>query len=142
MFVDSRGLSSELPDTSAETDQQASADPPSKPEPAKKKPTSLRSRDEAFLLDQNASLFTIQLLASYDSDEVQRHIKKNRIADKVRIFRTVRDGRLWYVVSYGLYDSAETARAAIAKLSKSLQRNTPWIRSLKSIHSAIAERKS
>ncbi|MEM7294848.1 MAG: SPOR domain-containing protein [Pseudomonadota bacterium] len=138
-FVDSHGVT---PKEDAKTPKEKVAKPQPEPEapapePAPAPTPATPDTDEKFLLASKPSLFTVQLLASYDRDEIVRYAKKHGIVDKSRLFRTVRNGRRWHVLAFGLYASAETARAAITRLPADLQRNTPWIRSVKSVQDAI-----
>ena len=113
-----------------------------KPAPATPKKTTITtakriSDSERWLLKQKPSRYTIQLLASYDPGELKRYAKANAIESKTAMFATVREARVWHVLTYGLYANAEAARAAITKLPASLQSKTPWIRSIKSVQLAI-----
>ena len=148
VFAESRSVETPLPPTAPTP----SPEPPKpkektveKPKPVvEKKPTNSKpaglSDAEKWLLQQKPERYVIQLLASYQLEDLQRYAKSNNIEGKTALFETTREARRWHVLTYGLYASAEAARAAISKLPAALQRNTPWIRSIKSIQLALKER--
>jgi len=107
--------------------------PPAKPRP----PT----RSETWFLEQSPSTYTIQLLATYDIVELSRYAQSNKIESRTTLFETSRNARRWYVLTYGLYSSAEEARGVAAKLPTALRRNNPWIRSTESVQQAIGRRR-
>ena len=150
VFAESHSVNPPLP---AKTVEQTTVTPeaPKKPvgEPAPKaeekkpvaaaKPAPLAA-SEKWLLQQKPERYVIQLLASYKIEDLRRYAKAHNIVGKTALFETTRESRRWHVLTYGLYASAETARDAISRLPAALQRNTPWIRSVKSIHLALKQR--
>ncbi len=98
------------------------------------------TKSEIWFLAQNSSTYTIQLLATYDMVELSRYAQTNKIESRTTLFETSRNERRWYVLTYGLYSSAEVAREVAAKLPAALRRNKPWIRSTKSVQQAIHRR--
>lgn len=99
--------------------------PPEAVEPLEREPLSLS------LMDQPATYYTMQLMASVDMDRVLRFAEKNQISTRY-VVPTVRDGVTWYVLLldvYKDYSSAVSAREAIALQLKS----KPWIRKVGSV---------
>jgi DamX protein len=106
------------------------------PQPEMREP----SRSEIWLLSQNTADYTIQLLAVSDIVELSRYTRSHNIESQTALFETSRNSRRWYVLTYGVFSSAGDARVAIAKLPDALRRNSPWIRSIKSVQLAIGKR--
>ena len=98
------------------------------------------SRSEIWLLEQNSSAYTIQLLAGSDGVELPRYARTHNIESQTALFETSRNSRRWFVLTHGVYSSAGEARVAISKLPATLKRNSPWIRSIKSVQQAIGKR--
>ena len=91
---------------------------------------------EQQLPNQSPSAFTIQLLASYNRAALSHYAHDNKVESQTSIYEGKRDKRHWFVLTYGSYANAQEARAAISTLPDKLQRNTPWVRPLKSIYQA------
>ena len=143
-FIDSHGLSSTTADEPVKPEGVVPTSPAPEPQstpaaPEEKPVQRAPSEDESWLLKQKEERFIIQLLASYDSKELETYIRKHGISDKAVVVRTLRNGRTWHVLLLGLYKDAPTARTAIARLSAGLRRNTPWVRLIKSVQIAIGE---
>lgn len=95
-------------------------------------------RDTVWLREQPAGHYTIQILALSDLQSLRRYGREQGIDMELAWFRTVRDGRDWYVLVAGHYADAEAARAAIAGLPEAVRENKPWVRSFGSIQEAMA----
>lgn len=95
-------------------------------------------RDTGWLREQPAGRFTIQILALSDLQSLRRYGREQGLDMDLAWFRTVRDGRDWYVLVAGSYPDAETARAAIPGLPEPVRNNKPWVRSFGSIQEAMA----
>jgi DamX protein len=95
-------------------------------------------RDTGWLREQPAGHFTIQILALSDLQSLRRYGREQGLDMDLAWFRTVRDGRDWYVLVAGSYPDAETARVAIAGLPEPVRSNKPWVRSFGSIQEAMA----
>lgn len=152
-FAESHGLTTPGTEEKTEENVAEQATPePAKPEPPKPEPPEQETtqpveqvtllESESWLLKRKPERFTVQLLATPDRSELERYARKHDIEKKTALFRTLRNGKRWFVLSYGLYVDAATARAAINKLPGELRRNTPWIRSLKSVQDAIENHRS
>ncbi len=97
--------------------------------------------DAAWLKAQRKEHYVVQLMAAHDLQVVRAFIREHGLGSKAAVFSTRRAGRPWHVLLYGLYANAEVARATIPQLPAALRRQSPWIRSLASVHEAIRERK-
>lgn len=96
-------------------------------------------RREAWLLNQNPSAYTLQLVGVQEEEAVQRFLRSNQLTGPVAYFRSLRDGSAWFSVVYGIYPDRETAVAGRARLSASLRGAGVWPRSLASVQQAIQE---
>ncbi len=67
-------------------------------------------RDAAWLQEQNADSFTIQVLAVRDEGAVKRFLADRPDRERYVYFMSTLDGSNWYVVTTGSYASAELAR--------------------------------
>lgn len=88
----------------------------------------------AWLWAQHPRHFTVQILGSANEQGVRHFMATHALAGRAAYFRTVRDGRDWFVLVYGVYPDRSTARAAIAKLGPALRAQGPWPRSFASLH--------
>jgi len=77
--------------------------------------------------------FTLQLIGSHDPEAVTRFVRRNHLKHDVGWFFTRYQGRPWYVVIYGRYANKSKARAAIARLGRSLRKRRPWPRPIAGI---------
>lgn len=100
----------------------------------------LPAHDGAWLLQQNPKAFTVQLLGAPDPSTMARIIAgygqqlgENGLAYAV----TQRDQRDRYNLFYGMFDTADQARAAMQSLPPELRANKPWVRQMRSVHSAL-----
>ena len=93
--------------------------------------------DAQWLLAQESSRFTLQLLGTHDEATLRRFVRRHRLEAESASYRTTHDGRAWYVLLHGLYaDRAEATRAA-NRLPAEVRANTPWIRPLSAVQAAI-----
>ncbi len=98
------------------------------------------SADEAAILKERASRFTLQLFASFNEDAV-RQFKARHAGLEVKTFWTIREDLPWYVAVVGVYRNKEAAKAAVAKLPADLVKLKPWPRSLQGIQDELRRRK-
>ncbi|MDN3637290.1 AAA family ATPase [Simiduia curdlanivorans] len=94
--------------------------------------------DELLLLALPAEHFTLQVLAAESKAGVERFIEANA-SQPLRWYTTKRDGKPWYVVVLGDYESSDAARQATQRLPKNLQKAGPWPRTLASVQQQINE---
>lgn len=98
------------------------------------------SADEAALLKEKATRFTLQLFASFNEDAVQQ-FKARHAGLEVKTFRTIREDLPWYVAVTGAYRNKDAAKKAAAKLPADLVKLKPWPRSLQGIQDELRRRK-
>ncbi|OOZ42286.1 hypothetical protein BOW53_00115 [Solemya pervernicosa gill symbiont] len=109
-----------------------------KPPPATTPTTAtLTYHTEEWLLAQRPTAYALQLLGVENEQSVIDYIQEHRIEQQAAYFATIKNGKPWFALLYGLYPSYEAAQAAKTRLPVSLNRYTPWPRSLASVHAEI-----
>lgn len=81
--------------------------------------------------------YILQLGALTNEKAVQEFLSDHNIEDSARIYQALRNGSIWYIVSYGDYDSISSARGAVKNLPASVQTLGPWVKSLVQVHREI-----
>lgn len=110
--------------------------PPATPSPPAAKKTKIKG--EAWLRRQNPGHYTLQLLGAGREKAVVDYVKRYRMEAQAAYFHTLRDGKDWYGLTYGIYADQSAARAAGEKLSRQLKGAKPWLRSMKSVQIDLA----
>lgn len=102
--------------------------------------TSVIQQGEANLKRQPSNHYTLQLLGSYSKKQIVDIITKNNLAGdpNINAYRTKFNGRNWYVLTYGLFNTAAQAQQDIANLPESIQRLKPWVDSIGNIKQRIS----
>lgn len=95
------------------------------------------TRDEETLLSWRQADFTLQLLGVSTEKAAKEFIAAQPNRDDLLMFRTVRQGKPWFVVVAGRYASAVEARKAITSLPVEQVKAGPWSRGLKGIQEEI-----
>ncbi len=103
-----------------------------KPETVKKEP-----RQEAWLLAQKPTAYTLQIIGLTDRSKIPAYIKRHKLAGQVAYFKTSRNGKPWYPLLYGIYPDRAAAIAARPKLASQLRQKGIWARNLESVHKEI-----
>ncbi|KJF95715.1 cell division protein DamX [Photobacterium angustum] len=114
--------------------------PDSKPRLPKKEgmvqtPIKLANTTSIFAI--NKRHYAIQLSASMSWNETKAFVEKNKIQSSARIYKTRRDGKIWFIVISGDYSTATRARSAIKALPKQLKALSPWPKSYRKIQQEI-----
>ncbi len=95
---------------------------------------------EAWLLQQNPSHFTLQIAGTSDKQWLDKLIAQQ---PQIIWFQRLRQGRQWYAMFYGHYDSAAEAEAAMPVIKSTLAIEEAWVQPFstiqKSLHSADAD---
>jgi septal ring-binding cell division protein DamX len=96
---------------------------------------------EKWLLSQNSSYYTIQILGVHDEKRLLRFIKSDlpEPGTNVAYYQTSYKGKDWYPLLYGVFPSQKEASSALKKLPVNIQKSSPWIRKLSSVHKAIQQ---
>lgn len=94
-------------------------------------------RDGNWVLAQEDSRYTIQLLGSGDAQRVREYIQAQREPSEFASYPTISNGRTLYIVVYGLFSDKAAADAAAQNLPAETGRVSPWVRSIGSIKQAV-----
>jgi DamX protein len=93
--------------------------------------------DVDWIMAQETSLYTFQLMGSWDEQEVSEFIKIHALSDKVARFTSTRQGQPWYVLIYGLYPNKEAALEASEAWSAKLAALPTWLRRMDSVQKQV-----
>lgn len=116
-----------------------SAPAPETPTPAPQPPAEpdedrspLRSPD--WITGGAPDRYTLQLLGAREESNILQFAEGNNLSpDNAGYMVTELEGQPWYVLLYGTYEDAESARSAISELPEAAQSLSPWPRSLGSV---------
>lgn len=86
-----------------------------------------------------ANRVTLQVSSASRSDTLLAFAKKNNMTD-YWVYSTRRDGKPWFVLVTGNYASATEARSALSGMSKEVQANKPWVRSMQQVHQDLKQK--
>lgn len=101
---------------------------------AKISSVSLTQAEQRLMNLSNA--YTLQLVSASSPAGLKAFARKHKLNDAL-FFRTVRNGKDWYVLVYSIFETQEAAQAAVDTLPAKLQAAKPWVRSINSIHRSI-----
>jgi DamX protein len=94
---------------------------------------------EKWLLTQNSAYYTIQILGVRNEQRLQNFVAENILSKERNIayYQTRYKGKDWYPLLYGVYATKSEASSAMKELPPTVQKASPWIRRLSSVHRAI-----
>jgi DamX protein len=97
---------------------------------------------ETWILAQDKSYFTIQIMGVRNEEYLHTFIKKHNLCTKGEIAycRTSYKGKDWYPLLYGIYATKQDAYSAIDELPAGVRRTSPWIRKVSAVQQAIQKR--
>ncbi|GAD31026.1 sporulation related domain protein [Photobacterium leiognathi lrivu.4.1] len=101
------------------------------------KSTQIELANTTTLIAKNSRHYAIQLSASMSWNETKAFVKKNKVQSSTAIYKTRRDGKIWFIVISGDYKTAKQARTAIRALPNELQALRPWPKPYKKIQQEI-----
>jgi type II secretory pathway predicted ATPase ExeA len=96
---------------------------------------------ESWILAQNPSYYTIQILGVRDEKAVLKFVGKHRLWNQAAYFQSNFKGKDWFSLLYGLYPTSKEALLAKEKLPEEIRKLSPWIRKMASVHNAITDKK-
>lgn len=119
------------------TEKTDAAAPPAPPSPAS---TPDQPHREDWLVQQQPTAFTLQLLGSREQTSIAGYIKRNALEpSKAAYYRGRYRDADWYVLLYGIYPDKAAALTARNALPDKVQKAKPWPRSLQSVQDSIHE---
>jgi len=107
----------------------------SKPIPAPVKEAGLKGRE--WFNRQKPTRYTLQLLGVQEELAAKQFIRRHGIATEAAYFKTLRNGKPWYSVVYGVYSGRDAAVEAKKALPAALKSGAGWPRSFGSIQQVI-----
>jgi DamX protein len=90
-----------------------------------------------WILQQSVTHYTFQLMGSWDKQEVVAFLEKYALAGDVAEFESMRNGRVWYALIYGVYDNKQAALDASSKWPAPINTLPSWLRRFDSVQQQI-----
>ncbi|AOM41839.1 SPOR domain-containing protein [Xenorhabdus hominickii] len=84
------------------------------------------------LLKAPSNRFTLQLSSASRSDTLTAFAKNNNLVN-YKVYQTKRDGKTWFILIHGNYNSISDAKNAISSLPADVQAKKPWVRKLQQV---------
>ena len=81
--------------------------------------------------------YTVQLFGSFDLSNVKELQTKLASQQLTRSWRTEREGKKWFVLTYGEFKSVADARSALAKLPDYVRDMQPWVRPVEQLKTVV-----
>jgi len=107
------------------------------PKPAPVKEARVKVRGTAWFKKQKPERYTLQLIGVQEERAAKQFIKNYKIGAEAAYFTTLRNGKPWYSVVYGVYSGRDAAVLAKKKLPTNLKDGAGWPRSFGSIQEAL-----
>jgi type II secretory pathway predicted ATPase ExeA len=127
----------ELPETELVA---AAADDSSSSEGANEVASLLIEAPQLSLFDRaEDQQFTMQLIGVHDRIKLDSVIAEFVDPSLVDVVETQYEGKPWFVLIYGEFETKAEAQQAISALPKSFEKQTPWIRTFAAIRQAVVK---
>ena len=97
-------------------------------------------RGADWIMLQNKSAYTFQLMGTWERSEVDDFIEKYALTDDVAVFASMRENKVWYALLYGVYDSKSAAVTASEKWPAPLNGVSTWLRRFEGVQTQIREK--
>lgn len=94
--------------------------------------------DEEKLMKLPQRGFVLQVLAANARESLERFVSEQPNRQNLRIYRSIRSGKSWFVVVEGYYADKDSAVAAISNLPNSQLKAGPWPKSVAAVKLEIA----
>ena len=105
--------------------------------------TEIESVDEHqqdWIMQQQGTDYTFQLMGSWEHQDVSKFIEKYALTGDVAEFESLRNGRVWYALIYGVYDSKQAALEASNVWPAPLNTLPSWLRRFDSIQKQLTKK--
>lgn len=97
-------------------------------------------RGADWILLQTKSAYTFQMMGSWERSEIDQFIEKYALTGDVAVFASLRDGKVWHALIYGVYDSKNTALSASQQWPAPLNSVSTWLRRFDDVQTQIIEK--
>jgi len=94
---------------------------------------------EEWLLLQPSTHFTIQILGVRSEEALIKFAEDYQFEGQFAYYKTRFQKADWYPLLYGVYPNIEEAATTLKELPPQVQKSSPWIRRLSTVHLAIRE---
>lgn len=98
------------------------------------------SEQEKTILSWSESDFTLQIVGLSSEKAVRDFVAEQANKKDLLVFKSVRQGKDWFVVITGRYPSSAKARQVASTLPAAQKKAVPWPRDLKTIQNEIKQR--
>jgi septal ring-binding cell division protein DamX len=94
---------------------------------------------EKWLLSQESSYYTIQLMGARKEVLLFNFVEKNQLLEQneVAFYQTTFKDKPWFQLLYGIYATKKDARSAADNLPPKIRKSSPWIRRLSGVQKTI-----
>jgi DamX protein len=94
---------------------------------------------EKWLLSQESSYYTIQLMGARKEVLLFNFVEKNQLLEQneVAFYQTTFKDKPWFQLLYGIYATKKDARSAADNLPPKIRKSSPWVRRLSGVQKAI-----
>ncbi|MBE0438428.1 MAG: AAA family ATPase [Gammaproteobacteria bacterium] len=92
---------------------------------------------EPWVLQQQGTDYTFQLMGSWQQQEVYDFVNKYALTGDVAMLESMRNGRPWYALIYGVFDNKDQALAASKQWPAPLNTLPSWLRRFDSVQKQI-----
>jgi len=94
---------------------------------------------EKWLLSQESSFYTIQLMGARKKALLFNFVEKNQLLEQneIAFYQTTFKDKPWFQLLYGVYATKKDAQSAADNLPPKIRKSSPWIRRLSSVQKAI-----
>ena len=113
--------------------------PPLKPVAPRKATAKNTIYRESWLLDQEASFYTLQVLGVRNEESLLNFVKDHKLLlnQNVAYYKTVYKGKQWYPLLYGVYPTKSDAADAVKELPDKVQKSIPWLRKMSAVQKEV-----
>lgn len=100
-------------------------------------------QNENWLLSQEPTCFTIQIMGVHNEKFLLNFIKTNKLLkqNEIAYYQSTFNSKPWYHLLYGIYPTRKGAQLAINKLPENIRKAKPWIRNISKVQKEISDRK-
>ncbi|PHS69954.1 MAG: hypothetical protein COB23_04685 [Methylophaga sp.] len=95
-----------------------------------------------WILAQRSTNYTFQLMGSWQYDELIEFVDKYALVGDVAEFESIRNGRVWYALLYGTYESKKVALEASSQWPAPLNTLPSWLRRFDSVQKQLKNNSS
>lgn len=109
--------------------------------PGEDKTAVVFSKAEQLLIDAKSSAFVVQLFGSHSENSASVFMRENiGQANQLLSYRTEYQGKSWFVVVSGPFESRTIAKKSLDKLPAKLRKQQPWVRSIEPVQILLKAR--